>query len=266
MILSDYRGRIIEKMKINFDKNIINKYIEGSTICDKTFSDRSNVLYIEDKGIYIKIAESDSLKSEFENTVFFNKLGVAGEVIDYLNDKSNDYLIVKEVKGDNGISQVHKNNPKKLASSFGSHLRMIHSLKYDICPGINRTKNLFYECNKKVREDKIDMASFHKKYGFTPNQGILMLESLKSSCVDDVFIHGDYYLPNIIMNDFEFSGIVDMDLSGIGDRHIDIMSGLKSLEINFKTKEYDDIFLDAYGRDLIDKDRLAFAKLLLILN
>lgn len=266
MILSDCRGKIIEKMKINFDKNIINKYIEGTSICDKTFSDRSNVLYVQEKGIYIKIAESDLLKNEFENTVFFSKLGVAGEVIDYINDSNNDYLIVKEVEGENGISQNHIADPKKLASSFGNHLRIIHSLEYDICPGSNRTKSLFYECNKKVREDKIEMWSFHKKYGFTPNQGLLMLDSLKSSYVNDVFIHGDYCLPNIIMNDFEFSGIVDMDLSGMGDRHIDIVSGLRSLEINFKTKEYDDIFLDAYGRDLIDKDRLAFAKLLLILS
>lgn len=253
-------------MKINFDKNIISRYTQGSSICDKTFSNRSKVLYVQEKGLYIKISELDSLKNEFENTMFFSKLGVAGEVIDYINDRNYDYLIVKEVKGENGISQNHMLNPEKLAYSFGKHLKMIHSLEFDSCPQSNRTKSLFYECNKRVREDKIEMWNFYKEYGFTPNQGLIMLDSLKSKCINDVFIHGDYYLPNIIMNDFEFSGIVDMDLSGMGDRHIDIASGLRSLEINFKTKKYNDIFLDAYGRYLVERDRLVFAKMLLILG
>lgn len=262
MILSEY----VEKIDNELNKDVIDRYIKGSEIYNRTFSNKSKVIYVKDKGIYIKISKLNSLKNEYENTLFFNQLGVAGEVIEYISDENNDYLMVKEIEGENGISDNHLKDPKKLATSFGEHLRMLHSLKFDICPKNNRVKSLVNECNKNVREDKIDMDLFFKNYGFTPNQGLLMLDSLKTYSVDDVFIHGDYYLPNIIMDDFKFRGIVDMSLSGLGDRHFDIVSGIKSLEIVFKTKEYNNIFLDAYGTDRIDKDRLAFAKLLLILS
>lgn len=179
---------------------------------------------------------------------------------------NRDYLLVKEISGINRISEEHLKNPKELAKRFGKHLRMLHSLKLDKHQDIDRTKLLLEQCNINVREDKFDMDIFFKTHGFTPNQGLLMLGSLSENYINDVYIHGDYCLSNIIMNNYEFGGIIDLDFSGIGDRHYDICSGLMSLNMNLHSKEYDDIFLDAYGIDAIDKDRLAFAKLLLILS
>lgn len=245
---------------------VVEKYIIDSKIYNKSSSGKSNVIFLSDKSMYLKIAELNSLENEYKNTVFLNKLGVAGEVIDYIKDDYRDYLLVKEIKGENGISDSHIKDPKKLASSFGKHLRMIHELQFSQCPMTNRIEEIINLCNKNVKEGKINMNNFFNKYGFTPNQGLLMLDSLKDNCINDVIIHGDYYLPNIIMNNYNFSGIVDVGWSGIGDRHYDIISGLHSLSKNFNTRQYDDLFLDAYGRELIDKDRLAFAKLLLILN
>lgn len=266
MMLSKVEENIFDLLKINSLPNELEQYIAGSNISNKSFSEKNKVLFIEDKGIYLKISEKESLRGEYENTFFFNNLGVAGEIVDYLNDDNYDYLLIKELNGESGISDYHVNNPKKLVAKFAEHLRMIHELKYESSPQINRTEQMMKQCNINVREDKIDMEDFFNKYGFTPNQGLLMLDSLKPSCINDVYIHGEYCLPNIIMKDYEFSGIINMNLSGIGDRHFDIISAIKSLGTSLKTREYDELFFDAYGRELIDKDRLAFAKLLLILS
>ena len=70
----------------------------------------------------------------------------------------------------------------------------------------------------------------------------------------DTLLHGDYCLPNIMLDNWRFSGFIDLDTGGIGDRHIDLFWGIWSLNFNLKTNQYRDRFLDAYGRELINED------------
>jgi kanamycin kinase len=72
----------------------------------------------------------------------------------------------------------------------------------------------------------------------------------------DTLLHGDYCLPNIILNDWEFSGFIDLDHGGVGDRHVDIFWATWTLAWNLKTHNYRERFFDAYGRDKVDEDML----------
>jgi kanamycin kinase len=72
----------------------------------------------------------------------------------------------------------------------------------------------------------------------------------------DTLLHGDYCLPNIILDDWKLSGFIDLDSGGAGDRHVDIFWGVWSLFFNLKTDKYRDRFLDAYGRSRVDEDML----------
>ena len=45
-------------------------------------------------------------------------------------------------------------------------------------------------------------------------------------------------------------------MCGLWDKHIDIYWAIKSLQINLKTEDYTDLFLDMYGRDNINEDML----------
>lgn len=72
----------------------------------------------------------------------------------------------------------------------------------------------------------------------------------------DTFIHGDFCLPNVMLDDWEFSGFIDLGLSGVGDKHIDIYWVLWSLNYNLKTDKYTDCFLDLYGRENVDMNVL----------
>ena len=72
----------------------------------------------------------------------------------------------------------------------------------------------------------------------------------------EVLIHGDYCLPNIILNNWRFSGFIDVGSGGISDRHIDVLWGIWTLAFNLGTTRWTDRFMDAYGRDLIDPDLL----------
>ena len=63
-------------------------------------------------------------------------------------------------------------------------------------------------------------------------------------------------MPNIILNNWEFSKFIDVGHSGVADRHIDLFWAVWSLWFNLKTDKYRDRFLDAYGRDKANEQML----------
>lgn len=78
----------------------------------------------------------------------------------------------------------------------------------------------------------------------------------KSALQSKVLLHGDYCLPNIILKDWKLSGFIDVGDGGVGDRHIDLFWGIWTLWFNLKTDKYRERFIDAYGRDKVDKSLL----------
>ena len=59
------------------------------------------------------------------------------------------------------------------------------------------------------------------------------------------FVHGDLCLPNIYVDDNnDFTGFIDLDNCGLGDKWYDYSWLLWSLEYNLKTKKYNKILLD----------------------
>ena len=67
-------------------------------------------------------------------------------------------------------------------------------------------------------------------------------------------LHSDYCLPNILLDRWRFSGFVDLDTGGVGDRHVDLFWAIWSLNYNLKTGKYRERFLDAYGREDVQEE------------
>jgi kanamycin kinase len=57
-----------------------------------------------------------------------------------------------------------------------------------------------------------------------------------------------------MLDNWKFSGFIDLDAGGLGDRHIDLFWGIWSLRFNLKTDRYRDRFLDVYGRELVNEE------------
>lgn len=214
----------------------IREYLVNAKIYDSSCSEDARTLLVEGKvRAYLKISKRGSLGREEKMTSFLSRYQIAPKAIAYESDVENDFLLTEAVSGEDGTARIHIDYPKKLAAAFGENLRMLHSLSTEGCPFQNRTAEMLNETS----HGKDDMFA-----------------DLRKAAVDDVVIHGDYCLPNMIMDDFTFKAFIDLGNGGIGDRHYDIYWGLWTLGFNFKTSAYNDIFLDAYGRNDIDTDRL----------
>jgi kanamycin kinase len=64
--------------------------------------------------------------------------------------------------------------------------------------------------------------------------------------VGHVLIHGDYCLPNVLVNEDRFSALIDVGGAGLGDAQDDLAAGVWTLQYNFGPGHARE-FLDAYG-------------------
>ncbi|XEC93715.1 aminoglycoside 3'-phosphotransferase [Paenibacillus tarimensis] len=224
----------------------IRQYLNDAAIYDSSCSENARTLFVKgaDKA-YLKIAPKGSLEREYKMTAFLSGLHVAPKVIAYETDSEHDFLFTEAISGEDGTSGQHLENPERLARVFGESLRMLHSLPVEGCPFKDRTAEM-------LNEIKSEDMSLYKLVGFNYS--------------DDVIIHGDYCLPNIIMDNSSFSGFIDLGYGGVGDRHYDLYWGLWTLNYNLKTDKYKDIFIDAYGRSEVDMNKLNYFTQLIALS
>jgi aminoglycoside phosphotransferase len=61
-----------------------------------------------------------------------------------------------------------------------------------------------------------------------------------------VLVHGDFCLPNVLVNEGKLSGLVDLGGAGLASPETDLAAGVWTLQYNYG-KGFARIFLDAYG-------------------
>lgn len=218
----------MKKTKITININEFPKEIqyllENTTIYDSSSNPDMQVLYSE-KGYYIKIAGKDTLKKEAQMTRIFESKGIGAKVAAFISE-DKDYLVTEVVKGNDGLE--HLNEPEKLCEALAEAMRYLHNLSIENVP----------------------VSVSMKKYEALEN------DKIKS----DTFIHGDFCLPNIMLENWKLISFIDVGESGVGDKHIDLFWAMWSLAYNLKTEEYNDLFLDLYGRDKADMELLALVE------
>lgn len=61
------------------------------------------------------------------------------------------------------------------------------------------------------------------------------------------FVHGDYCLPNIFVDENHNISFIDLGRAGIGDPYQDLALAVRSLKHNFHTDEYAPLLFDSLG-------------------
>ena len=98
---------------------------------------------------------------------------------------------------------------------------------------------------------------FPDNWGYrTPEEAWADVQTFAPALKADTLIHGDYCLPNIMLDTWKFTGFIDLDSGGLGDKHIDLFWGAWTLRFNLHTDQWCSHFLDAYGRDGFDPEIL----------
>ncbi len=240
----------------------LHEWIHGAPLYESSGCSGARTLYIDrEDGAYLKIANRGALLRASKMQTFFSNIRMSPPVLLYLPGEK-DYMITRALKGEDGTSEKYLARPERLSEIFGHSLRLLHEVDTRDCPVRDRMDALlasarstpFLQDHLNDIKDYIGTAEAEKAAAeIAAGGGILK---------NDVLIHGDYCLPNIILNNWAFEGFIDVADGGIGDRHYDLAWGLWTLNWNLKTPKYGQRFLDAYGWDIIDKDRLRICGLL----
>ena len=208
----------MEKIKTTININDfplqLHKYICDAEIHDSSCGENSRVLY-SDKGYYIKMAPKGNLEREAAVAKQLAEKGLCAKVEEYIST-DKDYMVTVPATGQDCTHFL--DNPEKLCMALAEGMKYLHSLPVEDVP----------------HSPQMDFYNKDNDLNY------------------DTFIHGDFCLPNIMLENYGFKMFIDMGLAGRGDKHIDIFWVLWSLWFNLKNDKYTDYFLDLYGRDKIN--------------
>lgn len=184
------------------------------------------------------------------------------KVLLFISDTEYEYLLMTEVKGIHSCDASFKSDLSKLIRLLAKGLRMIHSIDIKNCSFDQRLSIKLKEAEYRVVNGLVDEDDFddirHGRKAVDLFQEILVAKPVNE---DLVFTHGDYCLPNIIINNGDISGFIDWGRGGIADRYQDLALAARSLEYNFGA-EWIPLLFKEYGIDNIDYSKIEYYKLL----
>ena len=232
-------------------------FLQNARVYDSSCSPEARVYYIEkDGGYYLKAAPKGTLAREAEMTRYFHSKGLGAQVLDYLSE-GQDWLLTARVAGEDCTNADYLAEPRRLCDLLAHLLRELHETDHVGCPVPDRMTEYFGTAEKNYHEGVFD-ASYLPEHlrSLTADEAYRLVDENRYRFKSDTLLHGDYCLPNIMLDGWRFSGFIDVDHSGVGDRHIDLYWGVWTLAFNLKTPRYGARFLDAYGRDAVEPELL----------
>lgn len=231
--------------------------LTDAQIYDSSCSELARVLYIEkDGGYFLKISPRGTLSTEAKMAEYFSRLGLSKAPVKY-ESSDNDYLLTERIHGEDCTHNLYLENPKRLCDTIAERLFELHNSNTEGCPVQNRMCEYF-----RVVEDNYGKGSFDPSFllddlvGITADEAYRLVADNQHNFSSDTLLHGDYCLPNIILDNWNFSGFIDLGCGGVGDKHVDLYWGAWTLRFNMKTDAFRERFFDAYGRTLVDFDKI----------
>ncbi|MBE6589443.1 MAG: aminoglycoside 3'-phosphotransferase [Ruminococcaceae bacterium] len=234
----------------------LHEYLRSSDVYDSSSSPEARVIFIDrDGGYYLKRSAQGALQKEALLTAYFHSKKLSSEVLSYLSLDA-DWLLTRRVTGEDCTYAGYLADPKRLAVLLGERLRMLHDTGHADCPVKDRMDAYFALARENYRAGNFDL-SYARGFGISnQDEAWRCAERNLPYLKNDTLLHGDYCLPNVMLDDWRFSGFVDLGNGGVGDRHVDLFWGAWTLCYNLKTDRYRELFFEAYGKERIEQEAL----------
>ncbi|MBQ2242167.1 MAG: aminoglycoside 3'-phosphotransferase [Clostridia bacterium] len=249
--------RVLTQINIENYPESLRPLLAGADIYDSRCASGAEVLFIDrDCGYFLKSMKRGELEAEARMAKYFGSLGLGAKVLSF-EQTDRDYMLTERVRGEDCTDRRYLSDPKRLCELYAELLYDLHQRDFTDCPVQNRIESYSALAFENYRTGNYDKDSFPDSFGYaSAEEAMEVIKKYGSALKNDTLIHGDYCLPNVMLDDWKFSAFIDVGNGGVGDRHIDLFWGAWTLWYNLKTNEYEDRFLDAYGRQNFDRDML----------
>lgn len=249
--------RVLTQINIESYPESLRPLLTGADIYDSRCASGAEVLFIDrDGGYFLKSMKRGELEAEARMTKYFGSLGLGAKVLSF-EQTDRDYMLTERVRGEDCTDSRYLSDPKRLCELYAELLYELHRCDFKDCPVQNRIESYSALAFENYHTGNYDKDSFPDSFGYaSAEEAMDVIKKYGSALKNDTLIHGDYCLPNVMLDNWKFSAFIDVGNGGVGDKHIDLFWGVWTLWYNLKTHEYGDRFLDAYGRQNFDRDML----------
>ncbi len=184
------------------------------------------------------------------------------EVIECGSSGRTCWLITRALPGRDATHPDASGDPGALVRTLARGLRAFHAAPAARCPFDFRLDAALEHVRRRIEEGRVDPErDFHPEHGgLSVDEAWARLRRTRPASEDPVVCHGDYCLPNILLDAGAVVGFVDLGELGVADRWWDLAVATWSLVWNLGPG-YEDAFLRAYGVRR-DDARVAFYRLL----
>lgn len=230
-------------------------FLHDAPVYNSSCSPAAQVLYIQkDGGYYLKCGPKGSLGEEAVMTQYLHGKGVSAPVFAY-ESLDRDWMLTGALAGQDCLWEEYTRFPQRLCDTTAELLRKLHDIPCSDCPIPDRTARSIAAATGNYETGQYDKTLFPDNWGYASAEAAMQVIQRDAYALkSDTLLHGDYCLPNIILDSWRLSGFIDVGAGGVGDRHKDLFWGIWSLSFNLKTDRFRDRFLDAYGRDRVIED------------
>lgn len=223
-----------------------------------------SVFYVNDAGVetfrcesdtaawYLKVAPvgvEPALSSEAERMAWVRTFLPAPEVLGSGEGQGGvTWMLTAALPGHSGLHTPLRQTPSALAEAIGRGLRRFHQLPIDACPYAYRRDEALARARSLVQLGRVIPTTHfqpHQRH-WSADEALRVLLNTRLPPEDLVVCHGDACTPNMLFDDGEVCGYVDLGGVAVADRWWDLAIASRSIEWNLGTAAIDD-FLHAYG-------------------
>jgi kanamycin kinase len=185
------------------------------------------------------------------------------EVVSRGSDGSVDWMVTGALEGLDATRHPLRGDPARLVPIVARGLAAFHQVApVDACPFSFRATTAVAHARRRVRDGIAKPSDLHPEYAdLTLDAALHELERLAPETEDLVVCHGDYCMPNVLLDKTgAITGYVDLGELGVADRWWDVAIGAWSTTWNIGP-EWEELFYESYGIEP-DEDRIRFYRLL----
>ena len=189
------------------------------------------------------------------------RLPVPG-VVAFVDEPAASYLLMTALPGLDATAPTFLAEPERLVRLLAQGLCRIHALPMEDCPFDHRLDAEIARAEARLRHRQVDETDFdQQRQGQRAADLFQTLRLTRPGAEDLVFTHGDYCLPNIMIDAGQVAGFLDLGRAGVGDRYRDLALAARSITYNLGAL-WQPLFFQAYGLDTPDVAKIEFFQLL----
>lgn len=147
------------------------------------------------------------------------------------------WTLMTRLPGEMACAEAWRSDPHRLVQELAKAMRSLWEVDVSGCPVEQSPAAKLMRARKIVEAGQVDMTLVDPETfgegGFSSPAALLNWLEEHKPPFSPVLTHGDFCLPNVFLDNWQPSGLLDLGRSGVGDRWTDIAICWRSLRDNF---------------------------------